>query len=64
MAQPVYTAAEVVPLLDALDFYARYLLRSAKDPHNGYVLTPIEHDFGDRARAALEAFNANPKDPS
>lgn len=36
----------------ALDFYGRYILRSKKD-NSCHVLTPIDHDCGDRARSAI-----------
>lgn len=39
-------------LLEALDFYGRNLLRR-KSNGDLVVLTPIEHDCGDKARAAI-----------
>jgi hypothetical protein len=39
-------------LLEALDFYGRYILRN-KHTREASILTPIEHDCGDRARAAI-----------
>lgn len=44
--------ARVRELEDALDFYARYILRKKSD-QSCSILTPIDHDCGDRARAAL-----------
>ena len=38
-------------LLEALDFYGRYILRSKAG--DASILTPIDHDCGDRARAAI-----------
>jgi hypothetical protein len=40
---------------EALDFYGRYLLRRRSDLQGEplMALTPIEHDCGDRARAAV-----------
>lgn len=40
---------------EVLDFYGRYILRMRPESQRGplSVLTPIEHDCGDRARAAV-----------
>ena len=38
-------------LLEVLDFYGRYILRSKAG--DASILTPIDHDCGDRARAAI-----------
>jgi len=38
-------------LLAALDFYGRYILRSKSG--DASILTPIDHDCGDQARAAI-----------
>ena len=39
-------------LLAVLDFYARYILRGKAG--DASILTPIDHDCGDRARAAIK----------
>ena len=50
-------------LLEVLDFYGRYILRSKSG--DASILTPIDHDCGDRARAAIAkaegADHANPQ---
>jgi hypothetical protein len=47
-------------LLEALDFYGRYILRN-KHTREASILTPIEHDCGDRARAAIAKAEGEPK---